>query len=60
VSFSWLLARKHYSDSAKGNALRKVLRYCLTDGQKVVDALGYIPFSPQAASLILGTVDSIR
>jgi phosphate transport system substrate-binding protein len=60
VSFSWLLARKHYSDSAKGNALRKVLRYCLTDGQKVVDALGYIPFSPHTASLILEKVDSIR
>jgi phosphate transport system substrate-binding protein len=60
VSFSWLLARRHYADSAKGDALKKVLRYCLTDGQKVVDGLGYIPFSPQAAQFILQKIDAMQ
>jgi phosphate transport system substrate-binding protein len=60
LSLSWLLTRKHYDDPAKGEALKQVLRYSLTDGQKVVEMLGYIPFSRPAADFVLRKVDTIQ
>ena len=43
VSYTWILAYKKYSDAKKGHAVKDVLSYCLTDGQKESEALGYIP-----------------
>jgi phosphate transport system substrate-binding protein len=43
VTCTWLLCARHYSDAKKGEELKKVLRFCLTDGQKYSGELGYIP-----------------
>ena len=43
VTYTWILAYKKYADAKKGNALKDVLTYCLADGQKESEALGYIP-----------------
>ena len=42
VSFTWLLAYKK-QDPAKAEALRKLVAYGLTEGQKLSDRMGYIP-----------------
>lgn len=34
VTYTWIIAYKKYADAKKGNALKDVLTYCLTDGQK--------------------------
>lgn len=34
---------KNYAEPKKAAALKNVLAYCLTDGQKDSEALGYIP-----------------
>ena len=56
LTVSWLIARKDFSDQ-KAEALKDVIRYCLTDGQKVADSLGYIPLTKEGIKRILHTVE---
>lgn len=49
ASYSWLICYKQYKDKAKLQLLKDVLTYCITDGQKESEALGYIPL-PQAVA----------
>jgi phosphate transport system substrate-binding protein len=43
VTYTWIMAYKTNADRKKAEALKDVLAYCLTDGQKESEALGYIP-----------------
>lgn len=43
VSYTWLIFRKNNGDPAKAKAMRDMVEYGLTDGQKMADAMGYIP-----------------
>jgi phosphate transport system substrate-binding protein len=43
VTYTWIMAYKKYADPKKAQSLRDVLGYCLADGQKDSEALGYIP-----------------
>ncbi|MGH8601775.1 MAG: phosphate ABC transporter substrate-binding protein PstS [Gammaproteobacteria bacterium] len=42
ASFTWMLFSKK-QDPKKAEALRDVVEYCLTEGQKIADQMGYIP-----------------
>ncbi len=42
ASFTWMLFYKK-QDPKKAEALRGVVEYCLTEGQKIADQMGYIP-----------------
>ena len=42
ASFTWMLFYKDQDDK-KAEALRKMVEYSLTDGQKIADSMGYIP-----------------
>jgi len=59
LTLSWLLLRKDYDDE-KAEALKKVLRYCLTKGQEIAAPLGYIPLNKEAIDLILKQVETIQ
>jgi len=60
VTYTWMLCFKDYSnDKKEGAALKRVLHYCLTDGQKLSADLGYIPLPPNVTERILKAVDSI-
>jgi ABC-type phosphate transport system substrate-binding protein len=43
VTYTWIITYKKYADAKKADALKNVLTYCMTDGQKESDSLGYIP-----------------
>ena len=43
VSYTWMLFYKKYSDPKMAEAIRQVVKYCLTEGQKVSGEMGYIP-----------------
>ena len=43
VTYTWIICYKKYDDAKKVAALKEVLAYCLTDGQKESEAMGYIP-----------------
>ncbi|MGH8658273.1 MAG: phosphate ABC transporter substrate-binding protein PstS [Gammaproteobacteria bacterium] len=42
ASFTWMLFYKK-QDPKKAEVLRDVVEYCLTEGQKIADQMGYIP-----------------
>ena len=43
VTYTWILAYKKYTDPKIAQALKSIMLYGLTDGQKVSAELGYIP-----------------
>ena len=43
VTYTWLLCYKQYDDPNKLKALHDVVEYCLVEGQKSSEQLGYIP-----------------
>jgi len=53
VSYTWMIFRKNNGDPAKAKAMRDMVEYGLTEGQKIADSMGYIPL-PQVV------VDHVR
>lgn len=47
VTYTWMIFRKSNSDAQKAKAMRDMVEFGLTEGQKMADALGYIPL-PQS------------
>jgi phosphate transport system substrate-binding protein len=43
VTYSWLLVRAAQGQPARAHALQTLIEYCVSDGQDVADAMGYIP-----------------
>ncbi len=60
VSYTWLLCYKKYEDSAKAAALKEVIKYCLSEGQKVSGELGYIPLPENVVEVVQQAVDTIE
>jgi phosphate transport system substrate-binding protein len=59
VTCTWLLCARHYDDAKKAQELKNVIRYCLTDGQKISAELGYIPLPEELREKCLAAVDQI-
>jgi len=53
VTYTWMIFRKNNGDKAKAKAMRDMVEFGLTEGQRMADALGYIPL-PQSV------VDRVR
>lgn len=49
VTYTWLLTKKKYDDAAKGAAVKQLLKWCLSDGQKLAESLQYVAL-PQPVS----------
>jgi phosphate transport system substrate-binding protein len=47
VTYTWMIFRKNNTDAHKAKAMRDMVEFGLTEGQKMADALGYIPL-PQS------------
>lgn len=43
VTYSWLLLYKQYHDKIKSEALKKFVRWAITEGQQFSSELGYVP-----------------
>jgi len=43
TTFTWMLFYKQNSDPKNAAALRSMVEYGVTDGQKVADQMGYVP-----------------
>ncbi len=60
VTYTWVLCYRRYADAQKAQALREVLRYGLTDGQKIAGELGYIPLPADVSQRVLAAVGRIE
>jgi phosphate transport system substrate-binding protein len=59
VTYTWILAYKHYKNATKRNAVKKMLRWCLTEGQKLSPDLYYIPLPSNVVQKVMAAVDAI-
>ena len=60
VTFTWLLCYKQYSDKGKLDVLKALIPYCLTDGQKDAEPLGYIPLPQNITEKVKAAADTIK
>lgn len=60
ITLSWVLLYKDYGDAKKAAALRELLKWCLTEGQKSSEQLGYLPLSSNIVSPATAAAESIR
>src|SRR5450432_453013 len=60
VTYTWILAHKKYEDKAKADALKSVLKWCLTDGQKLSESLFYVALPDAVSAQVLKAVDTIQ
>ena len=59
VTYTWMLFYKKYNDKAKAKALRALIDYGLTDGQKESEALGYVPLPPEVVTKVKAAAETI-
>ena len=59
VSYTWIVVYKGYDNREKLGALKGLLDYCLTDGQKESAALGYVPLPAAVAAKAKAAVDAL-
>jgi phosphate transport system substrate-binding protein len=59
VTYTWLICSKHYDDPRIAADLKKVIRFCLTDGQKLSPELGYIQLPAEVQAKVLQAVEQI-
>jgi phosphate transport system substrate-binding protein len=60
VTYTWLLTKKKYDDAAKGEAVKKLLKWCLTDGQKLSESLNYVALPDAVAESVGKAVDQVQ
>jgi phosphate transport system substrate-binding protein len=60
VTYTWLLCRGRYHDAKEAETLKKVIRYCLDDGQKISPDLGYLTLPEEVAQKAREALDQIK
>ncbi|MFH0785080.1 MAG: phosphate ABC transporter substrate-binding protein PstS [Pseudomonadota bacterium] len=52
TTYTWMMFYKKYDDPKKAEALRRMVMYCLDEGQKLSDRFGYIPLPANVAAMV--------
>jgi phosphate transport system substrate-binding protein len=60
VGITWLLLNQKYKDSAKAADVKKLVKWILTDGQKINDDLEYTAIPSGVAKKAIAAVDKIK
>jgi phosphate transport system substrate-binding protein len=60
VTYTWMLCRRSYDDRRLGAALKRVLNYAVTEGQKCSRDLGYVPLPDFVAAQVAKAIGEIR
>jgi len=60
ATYTWLLLYKKNSDPKKAAALRELVDYCLTEGQKMSAQMGYIPLPESVSTTVRKAVASVQ
>lgn len=60
TSYTWMLFRKNNADPNKAKAMRAMIEYGLTDGQKMAEAMGYIPLPANVVEQVRKAAANIK
>ena len=60
ATYTWMLFYKENKDAKKAAALRQMVEYCLSDGQKLSSQMGYIPLPENVVAAVRKAAASIQ
>jgi phosphate transport system substrate-binding protein len=60
VTFTWVLCYKRYEDANKLRAVKAVIEYGLTEGQKCSEQLGYVPLPAPVVAKVREALNNIQ
>ena len=60
ATYTWMMFYKENKDPKKAAALRAMVEYCLTDGQKASAAMGYVPLPENVVAAVRKASASIQ
>lgn len=60
ATFTWMMFYKKNKDAATAEALRKMVIYCLDEGQKIADMAGYIPLPTEVVEKVRAASENIQ
>ena len=60
ATYTWMLFYKENKDPKKAAAIRQMVDYCLTEGQKTSAAMGYIPLPDNVLAAVRKAASSIQ
>ncbi len=60
ATYTWMLFYKENKDPKKAAALRQLVEFCLTDGQKMSPQMGYIPLPETVVGAVRKAASSIQ
>jgi phosphate transport system substrate-binding protein len=60
ATFTWLLLYSKYDDAAKLDALKKFVKWGLTDGQKLAPELGYVPLPASVVEKDMAALETVK
>lgn len=60
VTYTWMIFHKKYDDPKKAEALRKMIGYCLDEGQKVSERAGYIQLPANVVERVRAAAQAIQ
>jgi phosphate transport system substrate-binding protein len=58
TGLTWLLIYREYSDAAKAEGIKKMVKWILTDGQKLNNGLEYTAIPSETAAKVIATVEN--
>jgi phosphate transport system substrate-binding protein len=59
VTYTWLCCYEHYNNPKVARTLKKVIHYCLTEGQKFSASLGYVPLPEEVVKRDLEALERL-
>lgn len=60
VTYTWILTKKKYEDPAKAAAVKTLLKWCLTEGQKLSESLFYVVVPEVIAARVEKVTEQIQ
>ncbi len=60
VTYTWMLCRRSYDDPRLGSALKRMLEYAISEGQKCSSDLGYVPLPDFVVQRVSKAIAGIR
>ncbi len=60
TTYTWMMFYKKYNDPRKAEELKKMITFCLDEGQKLSDRFGYIPLPDNIVKAVRTASDNIQ
>jgi phosphate transport system substrate-binding protein len=60
ATYTWILAKKKYADKRKADAVKALIKWCLTEGQALSKSLHYIALPEAVSARVLKAAEGIE